>query len=82
MRVSPPFTHPVTMPIPTLMRSATREPSVEALLLRLETLTRERQDLRQDLAEPRTLEQNRLAIVEAQWDLSHALIRRYLPAAA
>jgi hypothetical protein len=64
------------------MRSATREPSVEALLLRLETLTRERQDLRQDLAEPRTLEANRLAIVEAQWDLSHALIRRYLPAAA
>jgi hypothetical protein len=82
VRVSPPFTHPFSMPIPTLMRSATREPSVEALLLRLETLTRERQDLRQNLAEPRTLEQNRLAIVEAQWDLSRALIRRYLPAAA
>ena len=64
------------------MRSATREPSVEALLLRLDTLTRERQDLRQDLAEARMLEQNRLAIVEAQWDLSHALIRRYLSAAA
>ena len=70
------------MPIPTLMRSATREASVEALLLRLERLTRERQDLRQDLAEARTLEQNRLAIVEAQWDLSRALIRRYLPATA
>jgi hypothetical protein len=70
------------MPIPTLMRSAAHEPSVEALLLRLETLTRERQDLRQDLAEPPTLEQNRLAIVAAQWDLSRALIRRYLPAAA
>jgi hypothetical protein len=82
VRVSPPFTHAFSMPIPTLMRSATREPSVEALLLRLETLTRERQDLRQNLAEPRTLEQNRLAIVEAQWDLSRALIRRYLPAAA
>jgi hypothetical protein len=81
-RVSPPFTYPVTVPIPTLMRSATREPSVEALLLRLEGLTRERQDLRQDLAEAPTLEQNRLAIVEAQWDLSRALIRRYLPAAA
>ena len=64
------------------MRSATREPSVEALLLRLEALTRERQDLRVDLAEARMLEQNRLAIVEAQWDLSHALIRRYLPVAA
>lgn len=70
------------MPIPTLMRSATREPSVEALFLRLEALTRERQDLRLDLAEARALEQNRLAIVEAQWDLSHALIRRYLTAAA
>ncbi len=64
------------------MRSATREPSVEALLLRLEALTRERQDLRLDLAEARMLEQNRLAIVEAQWDLSHALIRRFLPVAA
>jgi len=64
------------------MRSAIREPSVEALLLRLEALTRERQDLRVDLAEARMLEQNRLAIVEAQWDLSHALIRRYLPVAA
>ena len=63
---SPPFTQPVL----TLMRSATREPSVEALLLLLETLTRERQDLRQDLAAAPTLEQNRLAIVEAQWDLS------------
>ena len=60
----------VTVPILTLMRSATREPSVEALLLLLETLTRERQDLRQDLAAAPTLEQNRLAIVEAQWDLS------------
>ena len=82
VRVSPPFTHPFTVPIPTLMRSATREPSVEALLLLLETLTRERQGLRQDLAEARALERNRLAIVEAQWDLSHALIRRYLSAAA
>ncbi len=76
------YIHPVTMPIPTLMRSAIREPSVEALLLRLDALTRERQDLRLDLAGARKLEQNRLAIVEAQWDLSHALIRRYLPAAA
>ncbi len=64
------------------MRSATRELSVEALLQQLEQLTRERQDLRLDLAEARDLERNRLAIVEAQWDLSRALIRRYLPAAA
>jgi hypothetical protein len=64
------------------MRSATRELSVEALLQQLEQLTRERQDLRLDLAEARDLERNRLAIVEAQWALSRALIRRYLPAAA
>ena len=82
MRVSPPFSYAVTMPIPTLMRSAARELSVEALLQQLEQLTRERQDLRLDLAEARHLEQNRLAIVEAQWDLSRALIRRYLPAVA
>ena len=70
------------MPIPTLMRSATRELSVEALLQQLEQLTRERQDLRLDHAEVKQLERNRLAIVQAQWDLSRALIRRYLPAAA
>ena len=64
------------------MRSATRELSVEALLQQLEQLTRERQDLRLDLAGARDLERNRLSIVEAQWALSGALIRRYLPAAA
>ena len=64
------------------MRSATRELSVEALLQQLEHLTRQRQDLRVDLAEARDLERNRLAIVEAQWDLSWALIHRYLPAVA
>ncbi len=70
------------MPIPTLMRSATRELSVEALLQQLEQLTRERQDLRLDGARAGDLEPNRLAIVQAQWELSRALIRRYLPAAA
>jgi hypothetical protein len=64
------------------MRSAARELSVEALMQQLEQLTRERQDLRLDRAEVGDLEQNRLAIVQAQWDLSRALIRRYLPAAA
>ena len=64
------------------MRSATRELSVEALLQQLEQLTRERQDLRVDRAGAGDLELNRLAIVQAQWELSRALIRRYLPAAA
>ena len=70
------------MPIPTVMRSATRELSVEALLQQLEQLTRQRQDLRVDRAGEGDLELNRLAIVQAQWELSRALIRRYLPAAA
>ena len=64
------------------MRSATRELSVEALLQQLEQLTCERQDLRQVQAQVGDLERNRLAIVQAQWDLSRALIRRYLPAVA
>jgi hypothetical protein len=55
--------------------------SVEALQARIADLSRERQDLRTlNAAEP-DLERNRLEIVEAQWDLSHALVRRYLPAA-
>ena len=64
------------------MRFAARELTVEALLDQLEQLTRERQDLRLDRAGASDLERNRLAIVEAQWDLSRALIRRYLPAVA
>jgi small-conductance mechanosensitive channel len=65
------------------MRPAARDhQSVEALVQELDQLTRARQELRLDQAEPDDLEQNRLAIVAAQWDLSRALIRRYLPAVA
>jgi hypothetical protein len=61
------------------MRFAARTESVEALTSRLNELSRERQDLRARQAETRELEQNRVAIVDAQWALSHALIARYLP---
>jgi hypothetical protein len=61
------------------MRSAA---TVEVILARLNELSRERQDLRAQRADDATLERNRLAIVEAQWDLAHALIRRHLPVAA
>ena len=61
------------------MRFAARTESVEALTSRLNELSRERQDLRAGLADDRALEHNRIAIVEAQWALSHALIARYLP---
>jgi hypothetical protein len=61
-------------------RFAARTSSVESLLERIDALSRERQDLRSLNADEETLERNRLEIVAAQWDLSHALIERYLPA--
>jgi hypothetical protein len=64
------------------MRFAARKRnSVETVLNRLERLTRERQALQERRAECETLEQNRLQIVQAQWELSHALIDRHLGAA-
>ena len=47
------------------------------------TLVDERQQLRREGAPAEELERNRLAIVQCQWELSRALIQRYLaPAAA
>jgi hypothetical protein len=46
------------------------------------TLVSERQELRAGDAPPEELEQNRLAIVQCQWQVSRALIERYLPAPA
>jgi hypothetical protein len=70
------------MPIPLSVRIAARpQLSVEALQQRLERLSRERQELRTRAAPQSELEANRLEIVEAQWDLSRALVRRYTPAA-
>lgn len=54
-------------------------PTVESLSEQLGALTRERQDLRTNDAGAVALEQNRVAIARAQWDLSYALIERYLP---
>ena len=45
-------------------------------------LALERQQLRLGGAAARELERNRLAIVHCQWELSRALIERYLPPAA
>jgi hypothetical protein len=56
---------------------------VEALSDRHAALVRERQDLRAGGAALEQLEQNRLAIVDCQWQLSQALIARHLvPATA
>jgi hypothetical protein len=62
-----------------VMRFAARTESVEALLSELDELSRQRQDLRARDVDASELEENRIAIVEAQWALSQALIDRYLP---
>lgn len=67
------------MPIQRVMTSVAA-PTVEALLERVERLSRERQELRAAGGDAGSLERNRLEIVDAQWELSRALIRRYLPA--
>jgi hypothetical protein len=54
-------------------------PTVESLADQLGALTRERQALRESDASSVALEQNRVAIARAQWDLSYALIERHLP---
>ena len=54
-------------------------PTVESLSDQLGALTRERQALRANDASSVDLEQNRVAIARAQWELSYALIERYLP---
>jgi hypothetical protein len=54
--------------------------TVETLTEQLRALTCERQTLRACEADSVALERNRVAIARAQWELSHALIERYLPA--
>ena len=79
----------MTTDMSTLLRPATpsrfrrghTRPTVEALLEEISTLTSERQRLRECGVEPRKLERNRVKLARAQWELSHALIERYLPAA-
>jgi hypothetical protein len=51
--------------------------SVETLQSTLESLVRERQQLRSAGAAPSELEQNRAAIIRGQYNLSVALIARY-----
>src|SRR5262245_330194 len=78
----------LTMPIhtagmtslrPIRFRRSRTAKTVEALTDLLGALTLERQTLRECEAGSDQLEQNRIAIARAQWELSHALIARYLP---
>jgi hypothetical protein len=66
----------------TCLRPAPSRRDVEALRDLHAALVRERQQLRSGGAASAELEQNRLAIVHCQWELSRALIDRYLPGAA
>ena len=66
-------------PVSLHFRRRRATPTVESLTERLCALTRERQELRATGAGSFVLERNRVAIAGAQWELSYALIERYLP---
>jgi hypothetical protein len=66
--------------MPRRFRRASKR-TVEELTTRIGELTAERQELRGRGASPAALERNRVKLARAQWELSHALIERYLPAA-
>jgi hypothetical protein len=80
----------MTMEMSTVLRPATPSrfrrgntlPSVEVLLEEISGLTAERQRLRERGVDPAKLERNRVKLARAQWQLSHALIERYLPQVA
>jgi hypothetical protein len=66
---------------PRRFRRERRRLDVEALQERVSRLARERQQLRDAGVAETKLERNRVALARAQWELSHALIERYLPPA-
>ena len=65
---------------PSRFRRVNRRESVEALMELIGELAAERQRLRESGAAPGRLERNRVKLARTQWELSHALIERYLPA--
>jgi hypothetical protein len=65
--------------VPSRFRRGHSRPSVEALLEEISVLTAERQRLREQRVDHARLERNRVKLARAQWELSHALIERYLP---
>jgi len=66
--------------VPSRFRRGPSRPTVETLMEQISTLTAERQHLRDEAADVSRLERNRVRLARAQWELSHALIERYLPA--
>jgi hypothetical protein len=66
---------------PSRFRRASKRPSVETLMDQIADLAAERQRLRDSGAAAAKLERNRIKLARSQWELSHALIERYLPVA-
>jgi hypothetical protein len=64
--------------VPSRFRRGHPRPTVEALLAEISSLTTERQTLRDEGANGSRLERNRVMLAKKQWELSHALIDRYL----
>jgi hypothetical protein len=64
---------------PSRFRRGHSRHSVEDLLGQIGALTTERQGLRERGVAGARLERNRVKLARAQWELSHALIERYLP---
>jgi hypothetical protein len=67
---------------PTRFRRRSRRATVESLMDQIGELTAARQELRDRGVNGSTLERNRVKLARKQWELSHALIARYLPAPA
>ena len=64
--------------VPSRFRRRQAPRSVEALMDEISSLTAERQQLRDRGASESRLERNRVKLARTQWELSHALIDRYL----
>jgi hypothetical protein len=63
---------------PSRFRRGPKPRSVETLLDQIAGLTADRQRLREQGIDGSRLERNRVKLARAQWELSHALIERYL----
>jgi hypothetical protein len=63
---------------PSRFRRVAKRRSVETLLDQIAGLTADRQRLREQGIDGSRLERNRVKLARAQWELSHALIERYL----
>ena len=66
--------------VPSRFRRGPSRLTVELLLEQIDALTTERQRLREEHVGGARLERNRVKLARKQWELSHALIERYLPA--